>query len=414
MQRLFIALLVGAFAASANSASDWPEFRGPTGQGLSDARGLPLEWSATKNVEWKTPIPGRGWSSPVIKGGRVFLTTAVEEGGGLSLRVLALDASDGRVLWNTEALASSAAKAHQKNSHASATPVIDGDRLYAHFGHYGTACLDGNGKVLWRQTGLRYEPVHGNGGSPALVDDRLVFSCDGASDPFIAALDKRTGKVLWKTPRQTNARKTFSFSTPLVIEVQGRKQIVTPGSAVVCALDPRDGREIWRVRYPEGYSVVPRPVFGHGLVFFSTAFDRPVIYAIRPDGAGDVTDSHVAWTVNRGAPKTPSLLLAGDELYSVADDGMATCLDARTGTIHWQERIGGNYSASPVFADGRIYAQNETGVGVVLQPGKKFRKLAENNLGERTLSSYAVTSGALFIRGEQHLFRVGTRRLSGQ
>jgi outer membrane protein assembly factor BamB len=405
--RVFLFLALASCVRLASAAPDWPEFRGPDGQGHSAARKVPTKWSATDNVAWKTPIPGSGWSSPVLQGNRVYLTTAVEQQGRLSLRVLCLEIANGKILWNTEALAAAKVRHHQKNSDASPTPILEADRLYAHFGHYGTACLDFSGKILWQQTSLTYDPNHGNGGSPALVEDRLVFNCDGSIDPFIAALDKRTGKVLWKVPRRTDARKLFSFSTPLVIEVHGRQQVISPGSGVVSALDPANGREIWRVRYGEGYSIVPRPVFGHGLVFLSSGFDRAVIYAIRPDGRGDVTDTHVAWTVDRQAPKTPSLLLVGDELYAVSDAGVASCLDARTGKEHWSMRVPGNYSASPVFADGHLYLQNETGLGVVLAVGKSFRKVAENDLGERTLASYAVSDGALYIRGEQHLFRIG-------
>lgn len=411
MQCHRFSLLVLFAAIFTINASDWPEFLG-SAQGHSDARNLPLKWSATENVQWKSAIPGKGWSSPIIKGDRLYLTTAVSEGNQVSLRVLALDVKSGKIVWNTEFRATEAAKAHDKNSHASSTPIIEGDRLYTHFGHYGTACLDLAGKVLWRQTGLGYSPVHGNGGSPVIVDDALVFNADGGSDPFIAALDKRSGKVLWKVPRKTTAKKSFSFCTPLVIEVGGQKQVISPGSGVVCALEPKTGREIWRVRYGEGYSVVPRPVFGNGLIFLSSGFDRAVIYAIRPDGKGDVTDTHVAWTQERGAPKTPSLLLAGEELYGVADNGVAICVEARTGKLIWQERVGGNYSASPVFADGRIYLQNETGTGIVLQAGKEFHKLAENNLGERTLASYAIGDGALFIRGEENLYRIGSSKVA--
>ncbi len=222
----------------------------------------------------------------------------------------------------------------------------------------------------------------------------------------MVALNKKTGEVLWKTPRSFNAKKKFSFSTPLLIDANGRSQVVSPSSGAVYAYDPKDGRELWQVRYAEGYSVVPRPVFGHGLLFISTAFDSPEVIAIRPDGQGNVTGTHVAWTLSKGAPKTPSMLLVGDELYFVSDAGIATCIDARTGRVHWTERVGGNYSASPLLADGRIYLQNEEGMGVVLAPGKTFQPLARNSLGERTLASYAVTDGALFIRTEAHLYRI--------
>jgi outer membrane protein assembly factor BamB len=402
--------------ASARAAEDWPQFRGPTGQGLSSATGVPEEWSATKNVAWKAPVTGRGWSSPVLSGGRVYLTTAVADGGGpLSLRALCFDATDGKGVWDVEVFhpdPASARPMHEKNSPASPTPVVAGDRLYVHFGHMGTAALDLSGKVLWRQTSLKYPPVHGNGGSPALVAEPgkqlLVVNCDGGRDPFMAALDARTGDVRWKSPRSVQSRAPFSFSTPLAVEVDGRTQIVSAASGFVGGYDPADGRELWRVLYGQGYSVVPRPAFAHGLLYVSSGFDSAVLYAIRPQGAkGDVTKSHVAWTIRKGAPNTPSPLVAGDELYLVSDAGIATCADARSGKVHWTERLpGGKFSASPVFADGRVYFQNEEGDGFVVKAGKKYELLAENELGERSLASYAVGDGALFIRTEKHLWKI--------
>jgi len=281
--------------------------------------------------------------------------------------------------------------------------------VWVHYGPYGTACLSTAGKILWRNNEFNYPPVHGNGGSPAIAGNALIFSCDGAENPFVVALDKASGKPLWKVPRVSDAKRKFSFSTPLVITVNGRSQVITPGSVVVNALDPETGKEIWRVRYAEGYSVIPRPVFAHGLIYITTGYGRPVLMAIRPDGKGDVTDTHVAWTEAKGSPHTPSLLVVGDELYMVSDSGIATCLDAKTGKVHWSERLGGGFSASPLFADGRIYFQNETGTGYVIAPGKTFRKLAENPIGEATLASYAPADGVLFIRGGLHLFKIVER-----
>ena len=403
---MFLSFSATILLVPAAFAENWPEFRGPTGQGISTARGLPFEWSDTKNVAWKQPIPGKGWSSPVLVDGRLYLTTAVTKEGGASqsLRALCLDAANGKTLWDTEVLDQPITKGHGKNTQASPTPIVEGQRLYVHFGHQGTACLDLAGKVIWKNTSLPYPPVHGNGGSPILVDDALVFSCDGSTNPFIVALKKADGQVLWKTARQTTAARKFSFSTPLVITVNGRKQIISPGSGVVSALDPKNGAELWRVRYEGGYSVIPRPIFGHGLLFIGTGYDRPTVMAIRPDGKGDVTATHVAWTLVEGAPNTPSLLLAGEELYMVSDKGLASCVDARTGKVHWSERAAGGCSASPTFADGRIYIQDEQGLGVVLKPGKTFEKLAENKLSERTFASYCVAEGTLFIRGEQNLY----------
>jgi outer membrane protein assembly factor BamB len=410
---LFSLVCLGLGSSCLFAWEDWPAFRGPTGQGLSAEKTLPLRWSTTENVAWKKPIPGRGWSSPVIQAGRVYLTTAVPAGRDQSLRALCLDAGSGKLLWSAEVFrqGAGAPRIHTKNSHASPTPLIAGNRLYVHFGHQGTACLDTDGKVLWKNSTLRYRPVHGNGGSPVLVEDAVVFSCDGAEERFVAALDRDTGKVVWKTERRTEADRFFSFSTPLVITVKGKKQLVSPGSDVATAYDPATGKEIWRVRY-SGYSVIPRPVFGHGLLFLGTGFNTPQLLAVRVDGSGDVTDTHVAWTLRRGAPHTPSPLLVGDELYLVADGGLASCLDARTGRAHWQRRIAGTYSASPLHAAGRVYCLAEDGSAVVLRAGKKFEVLARNTLGERTLASPAAADGALFVRTAGHLYRLQERTAS--
>jgi outer membrane protein assembly factor BamB len=406
-------LVLLAIALGPAAGEEWWQFRGPEGQGHSVQTKLPVEWSPEKNVAWRVPLDGEGWSSPVVRDGRIYLTAAVPEpttaGSDYSLRAVCLDAENGAQVWETETFRErqqTSARIHAKNSHASPTPLVADYKLFVHFGHEGTACLDLSGKILWKNDTLRYSPVHGNGGSPVVVDDLLVFSCDGGSDPFIVALDQNTGDVRWKTGRDQEAAKMFSFSTPLVIEVQGKKQIVSPASNLVAAYDPATGKEIWRVTY-DGYSVIPRPVFAHGLLFISTGYDSPQVMAIRPpEGTGDFTDSHVAWTLARGAPHTPSMLVVGDELYMISDRGIATCVDAKSGSIHWQERLDGNFSASPLFADGKIYAQSEDGVGYVLAPGTTFQLLAKNDLKERSLASYAIIDQSLLIRTAQHLYRI--------
>lgn len=409
--RILIFAFVAAFYSFPALAADWPQFRGPLGNGVSTEKNLPIQWSETKNITWKQEIPGKGWSSPSLVKGRLFLTTAVVlEGDKLSQRALCLSAKDGKIIWNTEVFSQDAASAppiHGKNSHASPTPLVEGGKLFVHFGHQGTACLDLDGKILWKTQELTFPPVHGNGNSPVLVDGMLVFSCDGASSPFVAALDAATGDVQWKFARESDSTKRFAFATCEVITVEGKKQVISPGAGVVNALDPKTGKEIWRVTY-DGYSVIPRPVFGHGLIFMSTGYDSPSILAIRPDGQGDVTDTHVEWTLKKGAPHTPSPLLVGDELYLVSDGGIATCVDAKTGDVHWSERIGTKYSASPVYADGRVYFQDEDGKGTVLKAGKKFQKLGENGFQEPSLASYCVGDGAFFVRTEKHLYRVAT------
>lgn len=394
---------------------DWPEFRGPTKQGISSATGLPVKWSTTSNIAWKAALPGRAWSSPIVIGDRIFLTNAVGQKDStdphdtFSLRVLALNAVDGKVVWDTEVFRVESPHSqgvHGKNSYASPTPVYEDGRIYAHFGHFGTACVDESGKVVWRTEKLNYRPVHGNGGCPVLVDDLLIFSADAAEAPFIAALKKKSGDLAWKTPRTSDAKKKFSFSTPLVIEVNGAKQVISPGSNVVSALDPKNGREIWRVRY-DGYSVVPRPVFGHGLVFLSTGYDQASALAIKPDGKGDVTNTHVAWTLDKGSPLTPSMVLVGEDIYMVSDQGIVSCVDAKSGSVHWQERVSRATSASPLYADGKIYIQDELGSGYVLKPGRTLQVLAKNDLGEKSLASPAVWKDKLLIRTQSALWCVG-------
>ena len=407
---LIAALTLTLLTAHA-AAAEWPQFRGPTGQGLSDATGVPVEWSDTKNVAWKVEVPGKGWSSPVLSKGRLYLTTAIgDSASGVTLHAICLDAGDGRTLWDTEIFQpdpAAAAAMHRKNSLASGTPIVTADRLYVHFGHMGTAALNLTGKIIWKQTELSYAPVHGNGGSPALVDGSLVFSCDGGKDPFVVSLDAATGAVRWKTPRNTPAKKPFSFSTPLAITLGGATQVILPGSGFVGSYDPRDGHELWRVNYGEGYSVVPRPVFAHGLLYVSSSFDKPVLLAVRPEGAkGDATESNVAWTLAKAVPHSASMLVLGDELYFVSDAGIATCADALTGEVHWSERLGGGFSASPFAAEGRVYFQNETGSTFIVKAGKTYELLATNDIGEPTLATCAVTDGTLFLRSEKYLRKI--------
>jgi outer membrane protein assembly factor BamB len=403
VRRLVVALVLASTGVAAH-AEDWPQFRGPTGQGHSSERGLPVEWSESRNVIWKTPVAGRGWSSPVVAGGRVWLTTSIK-GRGASLRAVAFDVETGREVVNVEVFRiGNGDLTNPKNSHASPTPIVEGDRVYVHFGAEGTAALSTAGEILWKVR-LPYESQHGNGGSPVLYGDLLIVSCDGSDQAFVVALDKRTGKERWKTLRRQPADQ--AYSTPLVIRVGERDEVVSVGAYRAAAYDPDTGKEIWRVAYPDGFSNVPRPVYGHGLVFIVTGFQQPSLLAVRADGSGDVTKSHVAWTLKRGAPLTPSPLLVGDELYFVNDGGIAACLDARTGETRWVERIGGAYSASPVFADGRIYFLSEDGVATVIAPGREFRRLATNRLDGATLASIAVSGGSIFVRSDSHLYRIG-------
>jgi outer membrane protein assembly factor BamB len=382
-------------------SQDWPEFRGPTGQGHSDERGLPLVWSETKNVRWKVAIPGRGWSSPAIQGDRIWLTTATEE--GKSLRAISVDGNTGAILQNVEVFrVKSQGNLNSKNSQASPTPVLEDDRVYLHFGAYGTACITQSGEIVWK-TRLDYDNgQHGPGGSPVIYDSLLIMSCDGQDVQYVVALDKLTGKVRWKKLREGYQ----AYTTPLVVRLPAGDQVISPGALRAVSYEPRTGKELWQVRYGDGFSNVPRPVYGAGMVFICTGFQQPSLLAVRMDGRGDVTKSHIAWTLKRGVSLTPSPLLIGDELYMVSDNGVASCIDAKTGSPYWQVRLGGNHSASPVYADGRIYFLSEEGESVVIAPGKEFKALAKNQLDGPTLASMAVSKGSIFVRSQTHLYRL--------
>jgi outer membrane protein assembly factor BamB len=389
---------------TAQPRSEWPDFRGPTGQGHAEGSGLPLEWSESRNVAWKAAVPGSGWSTPIVAEGRVWITAARDA----SLRAIALDAATGRELVNVEVFSvRNGVPVNPKNNRASPSAVIDGDRVYVHFGAEGTAALTTTGEIVWKAR-FPYESQHGAGGSPIIYGDLLIVSCDGSDAAFVVALDKRTGKVTWKTDRRYPYAQ--AYTTPLVIRSGERDQLVSIGAFRAAAYDPATGKEIWRVSYGDGFSNVPRPVYGHGLVFIATGFQQPQLLAVRPDGSGDVTRSHVAWTLRRGAPLTPSPLLVGNELYVVTDAGIATCVDAQTGTLRWQQRLNGNFSASPVYADGRVYFQSEEGVTTVIAPGPEFRVLATNRLDGATLASMAVADGSFFIRSSSHLYRIRESR----
>jgi outer membrane protein assembly factor BamB len=390
------------------AAQEWPQFRGPDGQGRAVERGLPVQWSESLNVRWKTPVPGRGWSSPVVADGRVWLTTATVVNGQTSLRLLSFDAESGKPALDLEVFRQRRSELlNAKNSFASPTPVVEGDRVYVHFGAEGTAAVSTAGDIVWKAR-QQYDSQHGNGGSPVLHGDLLIFNCDGFDQAFVVALDKNTGKTRWRTWRPQPWSQ--AYSTPLVIRVADRDQVVSVGAFHALAYDPDSGKEIWRVSYPDGFSNVPRPVYGNNLVYITTGFQQPAVLAVRPDGKGDVTRTHVAWTLSRGAPLTPSPLLVGDDLYIVTDAGIASCVEARTGTIRWQHRVGGSVSASPVLADGKIYLLNEEGQTTVLKPGSTFEALAINRLDGATLASMAVAARSFFIRTGTHLYRISNPR----
>ena len=412
MKIICTAIIAGVLSGAYSTAADWPQFRGPGGQGHSDATNLPLTWSESENIVWKVPVPGLGWSSPSIQGNQIWLSTAVDE--GKSLHAIALDRVTGQTLVDVVVFEiAEPGSVHSKNSHASPTPLIEGDRVYVHFGAHGTACLKSDGTLVWKTQELKHDHRHGPGGSPVIYQDLLILNCDGSDIQFVVALDKSTGEIRWKKKREHigEARLTgksnvpMAYTTPLLTEINGTIQLLSSGADSIVSYNPVNGDEYWWFRY-DGYSNVPRPVVGKGLVFISSGYDHPEFFAVKVDGTGDVTESHLGWNMKKAAPLNPSPLLIGDELYLISDNGIATCLDAVSGQQHWQERIGGSYSASPTFADGRIYLLDEEGTTTVIAPGKTFEKLATSKLDGRTLATPAFLDQAIYLRTDKDLYRI--------
>lgn len=411
MRIVFLSLMLCAAGLVCRAGETWPEFRGPHGDGQAGSVGLPLKWSGASNVAWKTEIHDRGWSSPVVWNDQIWVTTATAD--GRSMFAVCVDRQTGKITHDVKVFDTEAPQhIADVNSYASPTPAIETGRVYVHFGTYGTACLDTQtGQVLWTRRDLNCDHHEGPGSSPILFENLLIVNVDGRDVQYVVALDKQTGKTVWKTNRSIdyskfpdNTRK--AFCTPTVIESNGRLQLISPGAKGVMGYDPRTGEELWKVRY-NGWSMVARPLYSHGLAFVLNDFDRPELWAIRTDGQGDVTDSHVVWTIKRGVPRQPSLLLIDDLLYCITDDGIASALDSKTGEAVWKERLPGAYAASPICADGRLYFFNQNSVTTVLAQGRQFKVLETNELdGEQLMASPAAAGSALFIRTRTHLYRI--------
>jgi outer membrane protein assembly factor BamB len=412
MRTVLLTVLLGLLAAPAAAEGNWPQFRGPAGDGHAEANELPLTWSPTQNVKWKTAIHDRGWSSPVIWGRQVWLTTGTKD--GRQLFAVCVDRDTGKVVHDVKVFqVPRPQNVASINSYASPTPAIEAGRVYVHFGTHGTACLDTQtGRTLWARGDLNCDHHMGAGASPILFENLLILTVDGCDVQYVAALDKASGKTVWKTDRSVdysriNRYHRKAFCTPTVIEHQGRPVLISPGSKAAMAYDPRTGKELWKVRYG-GWSVTPRPLFGHGLVFLTIDYDFPELWAVRAGGQGDVTDTHVAWKIERGKgmPATPSQLLVGEWLFMVNDKGTAFCVEAKTGQIVWRQRIGGKFAASPLYADGRIYFFSDDCVTTVIEPGRQYKPLAVNRLDERMMASPAAVGKALFLRTQSHLYRI--------
>jgi len=407
---ILVLLLSAGFASAAD---DWPQFRGPGADGHSDATGLPLKWSETENLAWKVPIHDRGWSSPVVFGSQVWVTTATVD--GKQMCAVCLERDSGRTVHDVKVFdVDEPEHIASVNSYASPTPVIEAGRIYVHYGTYGTACLaTQTGRIVWTRRDLKCDHHEGPGSSPMLYGNLLIVNVDGRDVQYVVALDKTTGRTTWKTNRSIdyspygrNQRK--AFCTPIVMEAGGRQQLVSPGAKGTMGYDPLTGEELWTVRY-DGWSVTPRPLFGHGLLFLVTDYERPELWAVRPGDRGDLTAANVVWKIVKGVAAQPSPLLAGDLLYMVNDLGIAMAIEPTTGRIVWRERLGGKYSASPVYADDHLWFFSQEAATTVIEPGRKFKVLAVNRLEDQLMASPAVAGKAFFLRTRAHLYRIENR-----
>ncbi len=404
-----IACLTIIAPSVAVAADVWPQFRGPDGQGHVDAPQLPVTWSEDEHVTWKTAIPGKGWSSPVIWGDQIWMTTATDE--GRSLRAICVDRRNGEIAHDVEVFRhDEPLEINPKNSHASPTPVIEAGRLYVNYGTLGTACLDTTtAEIVWTNEKMLLDHKEGPGSSPILYGDLLLINCDGLDVQYVNALDKRTGTSVWQAwrsqPMDDNPDFCKAYSTPLVINSGGRDQLISVGAHWVYSYDLADGAENWMVGF-SGFSNVPRPVYDGERVFICTGFMKPQLLAIRPDGSGNVTETHVDWSAKRQVPNNPSPIIVGDLIFMASDRGVATCLDTTSGDEHWVERLEGNFSASPLYANGRLYFPNEQGQTFVVVADSAFELLATNTLDSGHMASFAVTGDTLFVRTRTHLYRI--------
>lgn len=410
MQTFHFTFLVLLLSTPLVSAEHWNQFRGPNGDGKASSQTLPVEWNESKNIAWKTAVHGKAWSSPVIWDDQIWMTSATED--GKKLFAVCVNAKSGKIVYDITVFEIATPMfCYPYNSYASPTPVVEQGRLWVHFGSAGTACLDtSSGKILWTRQDLPCNHHRGPGSSPIVFRNLLIVNFDGFDQQFVVALDKNTGKTIWKKDRTFNygtnngdAKK--AYSTPAVIEHEGRLQLISPAAVATVAYDPLTGKELWWV-YHGGYNAAARPLYSHGMVILSFEGGLKLL-AVRPNGSGDVTKTHIAWTFKKSTPTRPSQLIIDDHLYMVNDQGIVTCLDVKTGESTWTHRMGGRHTASPIYANGRIYLFGEDGpIRVIVANPSKFELVAENNLDSGSMASPAVIDSSLIIRTKTHLYRV--------
>lgn len=436
-----ILLLTCCLGSSFTSAQTWPQFRGPDGNGIAKVQSTPIQFGEKENVRWKTQLPGKAWSSPVLADGVLWATTAIERipteeekiamfedakiearkfkqlaiAKSIDLKLVAIDYANGSLLKTVDLINFEKPDAiHTLNSYASPTPVIDGKNIYCHFGNYGTFCLDRTSyDLVWKRR-LPLQHSVGPGSSPIIYQDSLVLIQDGLERQYVTALDKRTGETIWETDRPEmdapSGDQKKAYSTPIAVtDKLGREQLICMASQYMVSYDPKSGDEIWRCYHGKGFSVVPRPVYSDGKVYFSTGFGKPELWAVRIDGKGDVTDTHVAWRVKKSIPAKPSPIVHDGLIYVMADNGVASCLNAETGKEVWKKRIGGDYSASPLLAGGHLYFGSHDGKVTVMQPGTEGNVVAENQLDGQIMASPAAIDDSLVIRTLHAIYRIDAK-----
>jgi len=391
------------------AAENWPQFRGPTGDGQTGAKKLPLHWSESQNVKWKTKIHDKGWSSPVVWGEQIWLTTATVD--GKRMFAVCIDRETGDIVHDILVFENAAPEDTKRfNSYASPTPVIEEGRVYVHFGSYGSACLDTNlGETIWTRRDLECNHWRGPGSSPIIDGDLLFVAFDGHDKQYVVALNKHDGKTVWQKDRSIdydtdNGDLKKAFSTCTVVDYRGRRQLIAPAAVGTVSYDVANGNELWQVRHG-GMNAAARPLFRDGLVYIAPGSTKK-LHAVRVDGSGDVSKTHLEWTVAKSGPKRPSPLLVNDMLFMISDEGVATCLKAQTGEVVWQERVGGNFRASPIHGAGRIYFCSMEGKTTVIAASTEYQVLAENQLGDGWQASPAEVEGALFLRSSNMLYCV--------
>jgi outer membrane protein assembly factor BamB len=412
-----VIMLLSIQTTEASENANWPDWRGPTGDGRSDATGLPLNWSESENIVWKTSIHDLGYSTPVVWGNQVWLTTATKK--GKTLYAVCIDLNSGRIIHDVEVFhPEKPQKINQLNSYATPSAVVEEGYVYVHYGTHGTAAIDSKtGKVVWRRDDLNCEHMQGPVSSPVLYEDLLIFPLEGTDVQFVVALDKKTGHQVWRYDRPRELYEGIeplyllkSYHTPVVVEVNGQPQLINNGAMLVTGHEPRTGRELWRVRYRDD-NPISRIISGRGLLFINAGGNPGAshLLAVRQGGVGDVTDTHVVWKMTKDVCHESSPVLVGELLYMLSDKGVLICKQAMTGETVWTERLEGKYGASLLYADNRIYMSNKEGKTTVIEPGPKFRTLAVNELDGFLGASPAVAGKSLLLRTKTHLYRIQRR-----